>query len=258
MRAESDRLVDAVSGGALPWVELFTSGETFVNDELATHYGLPAVGGGELVRVSTEGTDRRGILSFGAFLSSVGVHDGDSDPTFRGKFVRERITCVPIPDPPDDIDMAAFEEAAAAGSCKEDRYAAHRAEGSSCHACHQHMDEIGFGLENYDALGRYRSHDDHDESCLIDGRGTLVDHGPFRGPAELGGLLAAGDAMPACMVAHLYHFATGTPVAERLDALEPVEPLVRGFRENGFDFEELLIDLVTDDLFLYRRIAEAP
>ena len=257
MGAEADRLADETAAGGVSWLELFTADHTFANDELAAHYGLSEPGSEELVSVSTDGSDRRGILSFGAFLSSVGVHDGDSDPLFRGKFVRERLTCYPVPDPP-DVDLAAFEAAAAEGSCKADRYAAHRAEGSICNSCHQQMDDIGFGLENYDALGRYRTHDDGDESCLIDGRGTLIDHGPFRGPAELGALLAAGDAMPACMVAHLYHFATGTPAGIGLGALEPVEPALEAFRDSGFDFAELLLALVTDDLFLYRRIEEAP
>ncbi len=171
----------------LPWYDLFRLTETYVSDLLAENYGLPNSGSEEPKWVDWGETGRRGLLSQGTFLS-VGGKANDTSPVARGKVIRERLMCQTIPDPPPAVDVDQVPEE---GVCKVERYAVHRANG--CEGCRSLMDPLGFGLENYDTLGRYREFEidnpetaDVDEStCAIPGEGEITGVGTFRGPAEL-------------------------------------------------------------------------
>jgi hypothetical protein len=248
MRTETAALLDrVVFDERRPWLDLFTSTETFVDDALATHYGLAAPGSSAPVWTSVAGTGRVGLLGHGTFLSSAS-NPGDTSPTKRGLLVRNRLLCAPVPPPPPDVPADMPPDPAGA-ECKWDQYAAHREKGS-CAGCHAQMDPIGFGLENYDNQGRYRAHDDGKPECTIAGEGEIVGVGAFRGPTELAGLLVSAEDLEACATRHVLEYAFGREIGVDDAGLE--DRLRVELRENGGRFDALLIALVRSDAFVYR------
>ena len=173
---------------------------------------------------------------------------GDTSPTKRGKLIRNRLLCEVIPPPPPDAPADEPPEGEA-GDCKVDRYAAHREPGA-CKACHDQMDPIGFGLENYDLAGRFREHDDGAPECVIEGEGELIGVGTFSGPAELSDLIL-DSGIDACVVEQLYIYAMGRRL--ETDDLPYLESLEGAFTDADHHFDALLLELVADPAFAYRR-----
>jgi hypothetical protein len=255
MLAESNELIDRVifdQKGS--YFDLFTSNESFINDELATHYGLtpPGSATGSWVDVSAAG--RGGILSHATFLS-VASKFGDTSPTQRGRLIRERILCtpVPLPDPSLGVDPDMPPPPDETGStCKADRYTA-ILESSGCAMCHGQMDPIGFGLENYSQAGQYREADADDPSCVIDGVGSLsfgAEQLTFNGPRDLGEKLVTSAQFEACVVKQAWQFAVGN-VASGSDA-PALQELQTSFAAGGHRFDQLILDIVSSESFLYR------
>jgi len=230
------------------YTSLFTYGESYLDTMLAEHYELAPPAGGE-GWVSYGDSGRAGILSHGAVLSAFGKFS-DTSPTQRGILIRSRLLCEPILPPPPTV-MADKPPGDMAAVCKWDRYAEHRASGSSCTSCHALMDPIGFGLERYDLAGRYREHDDGLPECTISGEGDLPPYGAFSGPAELGALLVDSGALERCVVKQVLTFALGRE-------LEPEEStFVDGLTVQMIDsdgvFTELLHAYVASDAFVLRK-----
>jgi Protein of unknown function (DUF1588)/Protein of unknown function (DUF1592)/Protein of unknown function (DUF1595)/Protein of unknown function (DUF1585)/Protein of unknown function (DUF1587) len=233
-----------------PWLGLFTASGTYADDELAVYYGLPAPGSDEPTWVEYGDSGRQGLLSHGSFLS-VNAKFGDTSPTLRGKLVRERLLCEPVPPPPPTVNVDEPPAGDGSSTCKVDRYAAHAAEGS-CKACHDLVDPIGFGLENYDQLGLFREHDAGDPDCVISGEGN-VDGAEFVGPAGLADQLSTDPRLAACAVQQLYTVAMGrTPTP---DDTPYVDRLQAAFDATG-EFDDLVYALVADPAFPYRREEE--
>jgi hypothetical protein len=201
----------------------------------------------------------------------------DTSPTMRGIAVRELLLCDEIPTPMavPGIDVNEPAPARAGALCKKDRYAAHSALGSGCASCHQFFDPIGFGLENYDGNGRYRTvqylkkdPDDPEgksvlevpsgtagaQRCDIAGTGEVAGLGTFRGPGELSEVLLKSDKLGRCAVSQLYRFAVGR---QKLDALDnEVVSVMRnksGANAGEFRFDDLLLDFVSEEAFRHRR-----
>ncbi|MEQ1502205.1 MAG: DUF1588 domain-containing protein [Myxococcota bacterium] len=252
LRAETRALIDdVVFDRGDSWLGLFTADGTFADDDLAAHYGLPAPGSDTPVWVSYAGTDRMGILSHGSFLS-VNAKFGDTSPTLRGKLIRERLLCQDIPPPPPTVNVDEAPQGDGATDCKEDRYAVHRATGS-CNACHALIDPVGFGLENYDREGRYRTHDEGHPECPISGEGDL-DGVSFEGPRGLAALLVDGDALVACGVRQWVALAVGHEPGD--DEQPLIDRLIAGWAADDHRLDALLLGLVSDEVFLYRREPE--
>lgn len=250
MRRESAALVErVVFEEQSSWLDLFASQETFINDLLADHYGLPHPAGGE-GWVAYGDSGRMGILSHGAFLS-VAANVGDTSPTKRGKYIREQLMCQDIPPPPPNV-MADNGPDPGVAECKKDRYLVHAVE--SCAGCHSQMDPIGFGLEQYDRAGQFRTHDIDNEACEIDGEGEIADVGAFNGPAELSQLLIDNALLDGCVTQQAYRFALG----RELDAEDMpfVQQLNQDFVAGDHRFDELLMAIVTNPAFGYRREEE--
>ena len=249
MRTETQRLVERVIFDEQDdWVRLFTSPETYLPDGLGEHYGIEGSG---WVDVSAHG--RQGVLSTGAFLS-VASNVDDTSPTKRGKLVRERLMCQTIPPPPPEA-MADVPPTALGGECRLDQYLAHREQGT-CAGCHALMDDIGFGLERYDQLGKFREYEYFSEgvalndACPLDGVGTIDTLGGFRDPAGLAQLLVEEEIVQACVVEQLYTYAMGHAPD---DADEPfVEALTTAFTDSGHRFDALVIDVIGSEAFAYR------
>lgn len=230
------------------WLDLFRATGTYANDYLAQHYGLTPPGTDAFVWVEYGPSGRQGLLSHGSFLS-LGAKFEDTSPTLRGLAIRTRLLCQSVPPPPPDVDTDNPPGADDPDACKEDRYAEHGANGA-CHSCHSLIDPIGFGLENYDRAGRYREHDLGAPECTISGEGAVGDD-TFVGPSGLADLLVDGTALDACVVRQLYRFAMGHDVDD--DDQAYVDDLVERFRERDHQFDALILDLVADPAFLFRR-----
>lgn len=249
LRDETRRLVEqVVLVDHAPYGELFTQDGTFIADDLALHYGLPAPGTTTPTWVSYGDSGRRGLLSTGSFLS-VAAKYGDTSPTQRGRLVRERLLCTPIPPPPPDVNVDEPPEDPAS-DCKVDDYAAHRVSGSSCESCHELMDPIGFGLEGFDAAGRPRAHDDGAPDCPISGEGTL-DGVAFTGPAGLSDLLVADPLFSACVAEQTWRFAMGRAPTDADEAA--LASLAAGFALAETPLDELILGIVSDGSFLFRK-----
>jgi hypothetical protein len=250
MRAESDRLTErVVFDGDRDYFDLFRATETFVDRRLATHYGMPAptLHGGDWVPYGT--APRAGILSHGAVLAA-GAKFGDTSPTLRGKFIRERLLCETIPAPPPGVDVDRKPEGAGGSRCKSDRYAEHADVG--CAKCHRKLDGVGWGLENFDREGRFREVEAGAPECKIDGEGELDGLGKFHGPAELGALLVESPRFEACVVRQLFRFALGR--REQGQDRDLLDQLTGDFRRGGRRFRELLLDLASGPALRYRRV----
>src|SRR5204863_825890 len=159
-------------------VELLTANYTFVNERLAKHYGIPNVVGSWFRRVTLqEGNPRGGLLGQGSILT-ITSYSTRTSPVLRGKWVLENLLAAPPPPPPANVP-ALKTEGAKTGKPLSMRAAMiqHRAD-PACASCHSRMDPIGFAMENFDALGRWR---DRDSGSAIDASGVLPDGTRFEG-----------------------------------------------------------------------------
>lgn len=228
-------------------LSLFTYPETYLDTFLAEHYGLPAPAGGE-GWVDYGDSGRAGLLSHGSVLSAFSKFS-DTSPTQRGILVRTRLMCDVVPSPPANVNTDEPPSGTEA-TCKVDRYETHRAN-AACATCHSALDPIGFGLENYDMAGRFRTTDDGNADCAIDGQGTVEPYGDFSGPAELGRLLVDNGEIDDCMVRQYLSFAFGRPLVDG-DAAQ-VAATLDDFRSADHRLTELLLDYIESPAFVLRR-----
>ncbi len=246
---ETTHLIDrAVFGGTDGYLSLFTSTDTYLDDALADHYGLPRPAGGEgWVPYGSSG--RAGILSHGSVLAGFSKFS-DTSPTQRGIFVQTRLLCNVVSPPPANVNVDE-PPVGTTSNCKLDRYAAHRDSSTSCAGCHYDLDSIGFGLEAYDIAGRFRTHDDGYPDCPVSGDGELPGYGAFNGPGELGQILVENGEVEQCFVQHLVRYAIGRAVSPEEAGV--VTELAQSFRDQNYAARELLLDFVASDRFALRR-----
>jgi Protein of unknown function (DUF1588)/Protein of unknown function (DUF1592)/Protein of unknown function (DUF1595)/Protein of unknown function (DUF1585)/Protein of unknown function (DUF1587) len=252
LRSESDALVEKiVFGGGQDYFQLFRADETFLTDMLATHYGLPLPGTATGAWVPYGANPRRGILSHGTVLSA-GAKFDDTSPTLRGVFVRNRLLCQDVPPPPPTVAVDEPPMGNPSSRCKSDRYAIHRSGG--CANCHNLTDPIGFGLENYDRAGKYRTTDKDAPECTITGDGEVSGVGKFNGPAALGEMLIKSGNLERCIVTQAYRLAMGRREVAADGAI--IESLATSFINKNRAFDELLLDLVSSAAFVHRQVEE--
>jgi mono/diheme cytochrome c family protein len=164
-------------------LDLLSADYTFVNQRLAEHYGIPRVYGSQFRRVSLSDANRRGLLGQGSVLT-VTSYPNRTSVVQRGKWILENLLGTPPPPPPPDVPELKAAPHGKVLSMRE-QMQVHRAN-AICAACHGRMDPIGFALENYDAVGRWRG---EDAGAAIDASGTLPDGTVFEGPAGLSRLI---------------------------------------------------------------------
>ncbi|NUP09259.1 MAG: DUF1592 domain-containing protein [Polyangiaceae bacterium] len=239
-----------------PWSDLLTAKETFLTPELATHYGLPAPSNPEGDWVPYGDSGRAGILSHGTFLGAVAKFV-DTSPTQRGLLIRTRLFCMTIDRPPPELMVNTDEppQAADPDACKIEKYSMWQQDG--CKQCHAFMDPVGFGLENFDALGRFREAEVDKPECTIDGVGNLEGVGSFDGPAELGALMVDSGEVDACVARQLYRYAVGRSELEEPDhAL--IERIVGEIHDGGeaLRLDVFIGDYVASEAFQLRREEE--
>ncbi len=222
--------------------QLFTRRETFVDAELAGLYGLTAPSGSGFSRQTLPPGPRAGLFGTGAFLA-LNAHAANTSPARRGLFVRERLLCESVSPPPAGVDTSL--PPPAAGTVDETlraRLERHRGQ-SACAGCHDLLDPIGFGLEAFDTVGRYR---EQERGLPIDSRGAL-DGKPFQGAAELGALLAADPRVTDCLARQVYRFAGGR--RETAGEGPAIDGLAAGLRQSGHSLWNLFIDAAMSEGF---------
>ncbi len=230
------------------FASLLSSRSTYINEPLAVVYGISGVSGTDLVAHELPAAERAGLLTLAGFLTA---HSGESEgsPIFRGKFLRERLLCDPMPPPPDNIPPL---PAAAVDVGIKQRHLEHAAV-SPCKDCHLRMDFIGFGLDNFDALGTY-----HQTDALgpIDAAGQVYGldgtDPTFNGPLELMQLLGGSDQVRRCLTKEWfrYAFARREAAADRAS----FDAAYAAFGGSNYDIRELLVALAKTRSFSYRSL----
>jgi hypothetical protein len=250
---ETNKLIDKiVFDQPSSYLDLFTSTQTYVNATLAAQYGLTPPAGGE-GWVSYADDKRAGILSHGSVLAAFSKFS-DTSPTQRGIFVQTRLLCNKVGNPPANVNVDQ-PPAAPDKVCKLDRYDAHRTL-ASCAGCHSQLDPIGYGLENYDIGGKYRTHDDAHEECILPDKGELPGFGEFSGPGQLGRLLVDGGKIEQCFVQQLLTYAVGRELRAEESATK--DALLAAFKGDAYDLQTLLKTYVSDERFALRQEEVAP
>jgi hypothetical protein len=236
------RVDDVVFTQKSDFFSLFESRSTFVNNELAKFYDLPQTAT-DSVHQATFPADspRVGLLGAGAILAAQAMPDRTS-PVLRGLFVDEMLLCKLVPPPPPGVPPLPAQSST--NQTVRQQMVAHRAQ-PQCAACHGLMDPIGFGMENFDATGQYRT---TDKAQPIDATGTL-DGLDFANLAELGTAVRKNPAMAPCLVANMYVNALGRSVTG-LDAAA-IDSLTKQFATAGNRVDQLLVSLVSNDSFRF-------
>ncbi|MEM7146820.1 MAG: DUF1592 domain-containing protein [Verrucomicrobiota bacterium] len=160
-------------------LDLLDSDYAFLNDRLAKHYGIPGVSGSEIRKVSLDNPNRGGLLGMGSVLTATSMPLRTS-PAARGNYILEDILGTPMPEPPMDVAMLPDDDREIETKTFRDALIQHR-EDPNCKSCHEAIDPIGFGFENYDAIGRWRTNQNGNP---LDTQGTLPDGRSFSSPAE--------------------------------------------------------------------------
>ncbi len=232
---------------SVDYLSLYDSPTVFVNNELAKIYGLPQMAVDGFRRATLPaGSPRAGLLGSAALLAANGLPQRSS-PTRRGRFVAEQILCKTVPEPPPGVSTAALDMLNPGASIKE-ALEQHRKD-PACAACHQMMDPVGLGLENFDSVGAYRT---MENNVPIDAAGDL-DGVVFKDGASLGAALRSHPDAASCFVSKLYQQAQGR-AALAVDQTV-LANLSKQFAESGHRADKLLLDIVSSDAYRFVEIA---
>jgi hypothetical protein len=247
MQRETELFFAAVMKDDRPVTDFLDGRYTFVNEQLAKHYGIEGVEGDEFRRVSLEGYPRAGVLTHASILT-ITSDPTRTSPVKRGKWIMENILGTPPPDPPTDVpEIEAAREALPDSSFRE-QLELHRSN-AICASCHRHMDPLGFGFENYDAIGRWR---DKDGEFPIDATGTLPGGEEFNGPIELIEILRRGEKeFVRSFTEKLLVFALGRGL--RYYDQCAVEDMVKVLPSSEYRFSAVVEQIILSDPFRKRR-----
>ncbi|HTU93051.1 MAG TPA: DUF1592 domain-containing protein [Gemmataceae bacterium] len=243
MFQESECFFDSIVRGDRSILDFLDADYTFVNERLARHYGIAGVHGEEFRRISLAGTPRAGVLTQASVLT-VTSNPTRTSPVKRGKWILDNILGAPPPPPPPGAgDLRDDHSASLSGSLRQ-RLEQHRAN-PDCASCHRRMDPLGFGLENFDAIGTWR---EREGALAIDASGTLPGGVSFNGPAELRAILKGRpDAFARCFTEKLFIYALGRGL-DRRDRLA-VDAIVRKIAHREYRFSSLILAIVFSEPF---------
>ena len=244
---ETEMLLDSVVRDDRSLLDLIRADYTFLNERLAKHYGIADVYGSRFRRVTLGPESMRGgLLRHGSVLT-VTSYATRTSPVIRGKWILENILGMPPPPPPADVPE--LKEATISGKLSvRERLAEHRAN-PACASCHNPMDPLGFALENFDAVGRWRTHDGGEP---IDPSGELADGSKVDGVSGLEqSILRRPELFAAAVAEKLLTFALGRGV-EHSDA-PAIRKAVEMAKAEDYRFSALVLGVVDSTPFLMRR-----
>jgi hypothetical protein len=230
-----------------PITELLDSKYTFVNEELARHYGMPGVTGSQMRLVSINDPQRGGVIGQASILTATSLPLRTS-PVKRGKWILDTILGTPPPPPPPDAGELPADDKSNEGLSFRQQLELHRQK-PNCAGCHEKIDPLGFGLENFDAIGRWRSHDANGQK--VDSVAALPGDLVFSTPAELKKLLVESNEL-FCknFCRKLLGYSLGRPL-EYYD--EPViDQLYQTLVKHQYQIRPVILAIVQSHPFLSR------
>jgi mono/diheme cytochrome c family protein len=248
LRRETELFVDSIRRDDRSVVELLTANYSYLNQRLATHYGITGVKGGHFRRVVFAADNpRRGLLGHGSILT-VTSSPIRTRPVVRGKFILENILGTPPPAPPANVPP--FEESGAVlAKTMRERMAAHRAN-PVCAGCHATIDPLGFALENFNPVGQFRTVDEN--FAAIDASGVMPNGAKFDGPAAFrGALVQAPENFVTALTERLMIYGLGRGL-EYYD-MPAVRAVVRGAESGDYRFSDVVLGIVRSVPFRLRR-----
>jgi hypothetical protein len=232
--------------GAGTWPSVFTADYTFVNQELATFYGIAGIAGDTFQKAPLDTSQRRGLLTHAGVLAGP-IHTNHENPVVRGSFVVQKLLCNPIPFPSGDVAAKVTPPDPNSAATARQRFTQHSLD-PVCRACHQNMDPVGYALEQFDVIGQYRTQE-NGVTIDVSGQTSLLGDTPFNGAIELGQRIAASEDAQECFAGQWMNFGYGRTVVD--DETCSIASVQNKFKETGYNIKELLLALTQSDAFLY-------
>ena len=250
MRRETELFIDSIFREQRSVLELLTANYTFLNERLARHYGVPNVRGSYFRRVTfPDGSVRGGLLGQGSLLT-ITSYSTRTSPVLRGKWVLENLLSAAPPPPPPDVPSLKTETVPGRPLTLRDAMLQHRAN-PACASCHARMDPIGFAMENFDAVGRWR---ERDGEQTIDATGVLPDGTRFEGIAGVKQeVLRQPEQFIGTVAERLLMYACGRNL-QYYDA-PAVRAVMREAAAAGHTFASLVLGVVKSRPFQMREVA---
>ncbi len=247
MRRETELFFASIIREDRNVLDLLRADYTFLNERLAKHYGIDHVYGSRFRRVALDEASHRGGLLRQASILTVTSYATRTSPVKRGNWVLENLLGDPPPPPPPNVPALKDNTVLSTLSVRE-RLEQHRSD-EACASCHKIMDPIGFSLENFDAIGRWR---DRENESPIDASGVLVDGATLEGPSDLeNALLERPELFVRTLTEKLMTFALGRGV-EYYDA-PAIRRVVRESGKRDYRFSDIVLEIVKSVPFQMRR-----
>jgi len=246
MRRETTMFLAALLREDRPVLDLINGNYTFLNERLAGHYGIPGIEGRQFRRVELDGVQRSGVITQASVLT-ISSHPNRTSPVLRGIWILENFLASPPPAAPANVPQLKEAEIGKTMSLRQ-QMERHRAD-PNCAVCHTKMDQLGFGLENYDPVGRWRTRDGNFD---IDPVGELPGGQKFTTPAEMKAILLEDkENFVRCLTEKLMTYALGRGL-ESYD-----KPVVRSIGKkvaaNGYRISSMILEIVQSPPFRMRR-----
>ena len=246
---ETQLFLESMLRGDRSVLDLLRADYTFLNERLARHYGIPGVYGSHFRRVTLADENRRGLLGQGSILM-VTSYSNRTSPTVRGKWLLENLLGAPPPPPPPNVPSLMDRGENGKILSMREQMEKHRAN-AACAVCHKNMDPLGFALENFDAIGGWRTTSGA-SNTPVDASGVLPDGTQFTGPAELRNVLLKRPTQFASTVTEkLLTYALGRGI-DYYDA-PAVRRILRDAGPTEYRWSALILGIVKSDPFQMRR-----
>jgi hypothetical protein len=251
MRRETELFIDNIFRNDGSVLELLDANYTFLNERLARFYGIAGVEGPQFRRVDVTGTPRGGGILAQASVLTASSYSTRTSPVLRGKWILENLLNAPPPAPPADVPPLDDSKAGQSGTLRQ-QMEEHR-KNPACASCHSRMDPLGFGLENFNAIGAWRT---EEGKFPVDASGALPDGRSFHSPAELKAILKADrDPFVRCISEKLLTYALGRGL-ERYDR-PIVNEIAAKLPTKDYKFSQLVLEIVNSLPFEMKRASEA-
>jgi Protein of unknown function (DUF1592)/Protein of unknown function (DUF1588)/Protein of unknown function (DUF1587)/Protein of unknown function (DUF1585)/Protein of unknown function (DUF1595)/Planctomycete cytochrome C len=250
MRKETERYFAYILRNNRSVLELLDSNYTFLNEAMARHYGIEGVAGGQFRKVPLADRRRGGVLTQASVLTLTS-NPNRTSPVKRGQWILQQILGTPPPPPPPDVAKLDESKQAADAASLRERMEVHRTK-PECASCHQQMDPLGFALENYDAVGRWRT---MDGEFPIDPSGELLGGRKFADITELKRLLVSSTAkkFSRCLIENMLTYGLGRGLqAYDYCTVEDIRVKLAG---NDYRIQDIIFGIVESQAFQYRGIA---
>ncbi|WP_417386536.1 DUF1592 domain-containing protein [Gimesia sp.] len=247
MRRETEEFFSYIMKEDRSVIEFINADYTFMNENLAKFYGNDKIKGEEFQKVSLDKSKRAGLITQASILTLTS-NPGRTSPVKRGKWIMENILGTPPPAPPPNVPELEEVAGAKPNATLREQLALHR-KIAGCAACHDQMDPLGLGFENFDAIGRWR---DKEGKHKIDSSGQLPSGQTFKSPVELIGILEEQkQGFCRSLAEKMLTYAIGRGV-EYYDKCA-LDEITNNFTTRGYRFSALVTEIVTSDPFLKRQ-----